>query len=62
LDEALSEEQHAKLHAIRQELTNVQASGSEGKIQATTRTLSSEQAGKLAERILGLYTAIKGGI
>jgi len=61
-DPTWSEAHGAELQALRQELTSVEASGSEGRIQATTRTLSSEQASKLAERILGLYTAVKGGI
>jgi hypothetical protein len=60
--ESLPVESRRELDAITQELTKVKAQGSEGSIQATLRVMNDDEAKKLAERILGLYVDLRGGI
>ena len=45
-----------------QDLTRESAAGNEGRIQATTRRMSDQEAVRIAGEILDLYTEIKGGI
>jgi hypothetical protein len=48
--------------AVRHELTKENAEGDEGTIAATIRKLTPEEASKIAERILHIYTELHGGI
>jgi len=58
----LREKHRAALEAIMQDLTRESAAGNEGRIQATTRRMSDQEAVRIAGEILDLYTEIKGGI
>lgn len=58
----LPEEYRRELSALLQDLTKEEAPGSEGRIEATTRRLTSEQGAKIASRILSVYTGLHGGI
>ena len=48
--------------SIKQDLTRETAKGNEGKIQATTRIMSDQEAEGVAKRILSLFIQLKGGI
>jgi hypothetical protein len=50
------------LESIILDLTKEPAVGNEGKIEATTRKLSDQEATQTATKILGLYTQLRGGI
>jgi hypothetical protein len=52
----LPEEHRDEFHAIWRELTK------EGSVAATARKLSNEDGRQLATRILGIFTAIMGGL
>jgi hypothetical protein len=56
------EEYQAAFEFIVDSLTHEPAVGDEGKIQATTRKMTDIEARQVAERILSLYTQLKGGI
>jgi hypothetical protein len=58
----LPEEYRGELSAVMGDLTKEDAVGTEGRIEATTRQLTSEQGTKVASRILSLYTGLHGGI
>jgi hypothetical protein len=51
-----------KFVALMNDLTSRPAQGNESPVDATTRALTAEQAEKLAERILQLYTDLLGGL
>ena len=48
--------------SIIQDLTKEPAKSDEGRIQATIWEMSDQEAKSVAERILNLYTQLKGGI
>jgi hypothetical protein len=50
------------LESIKQELTKEHASRDEGRILATICKMSNQEARKVAEQILNLYTDLRGGI
>jgi len=50
------------LDSIVRDLTNELTTGDEGTIAATTRKMSDEDAKRIAEEILRLYTELLGGI
>jgi hypothetical protein len=47
---------------LRRELTREKPIGDEGALAATIRNLSDQHAANFAERILSLYTHLRGGI
>lgn len=61
-DEDLPEHLRDEFKTLMHELTKEPAVGDEGTINATTRKLTAEQGGKLAEKILRIYTKLRGGI
>jgi hypothetical protein len=58
----LPKEYQEAFESINQDLTKEPAKGSEGRIQATTRKMDDQEAERVAERILSLYTQLRGGI
>jgi hypothetical protein len=61
-DEDLPEELREDFKAVMHALTKEEAVGNEGTINATTRKLTAEQGGELAEKILSIYINLRGGI
>jgi hypothetical protein len=58
----LPEEYRQEFRAVWNELTAEQATGNEGSFEEVTRKLTDEQSRKLADRILSIYTGLRGGI
>lgn len=58
----LPEKYQEALESIIQDLTKEPAKGNEGRIQATTCEMNDQEASRVADKILGLYTQMKGGI
>ncbi|MBB5315878.1 hypothetical protein HDF09_000528 [Edaphobacter lichenicola] len=50
------------LSSIIRNLTKNHAVGNEGRIEATTRKISDQDASRIANEILDLYTSLRGGI
>jgi hypothetical protein len=55
-------EHREEFQSIMESLTRVRPQAGEGSLEATTRTLTLEQGRDIAQRILGLYTKVRGGI